>query len=92
MASLSYWIWLSSAEISPRAKTALLEQFGDPEQAFFAPEGALTRLPGVSAQEGKLLEKRDLSRVNPILGACEEQHLQIVTLQDAAYPHRLRNI
>lgn len=92
MASLAYWIWLSSVSVSPKAKAALIRHFGDAEKAYFSPKGAFSAVPGVTALEAERLEQRDLSPVNPILGACEEQGLRILTYQDAAYPARLRNI
>lgn len=92
VAALGYWLWLSSAELSLRAKAALLERFGDAETAFSAPTGAFLETPGLSKQEAELLERRDLSRVREIAAACAQQELRIVTMQDAAYPARLRYI
>ena len=92
MAALEYWLWLSACEVSPRAKAALLDRFGDAERAYLAPPGAFAGIPGLSRQEAEKLEKRDLSRVRDIAIACEQQELRILTLQDAAYPTRLRNI
>lgn len=92
MASLAYWIWLSAASVSPKAKAALIRHFGDAEKAWLSPRGAFASVPDVSPLEAERLEQRDLSQVNAILGACEEQGLRILTYQDAAYPARLRNI
>lgn len=92
MAALEYWIWLSAAAVSPKGKTALLEQYGDPEAAFFAPKGSFSAVSGLSALEAQRLEQRDLSQVRSILDACRRQDLRILTYQDAAYPRRLRNI
>ena len=92
MAALEYWLWLSASEISARAKAAVLEQFGDPETAFFAPDGALAGLEGLSRQEGETLERRNLGAVNGIVTACAQQELHILTMQDAAYPRRLTHI
>ena len=92
MASLAYWIWLSAASVSPKAKAALIRHFGDAEKAWLSPKGAFSSVPGVTSLEAERLEQRDLSQVSVILGACEEQGLQILTYQDAAYPARLRNI
>ena len=92
MAALEYWLWLSASEVSAKAKAAVLDIFGDAEAAFFAPSGALMGLEGLSHQEAELLERRDMSRVREIALACEQQELRILTLQDAAYPARLRNI
>ena len=92
MAALEYWIWLSAAAVSPKAKAALIEHYGDAQAAYYAPKGAYSMLSGVSPQEAERLEKRDKSMVDRILGACEEQHIQVLTYQDARYPSRLRNI
>ena len=92
MAALEYWLWLSSAELSLRAKAALLDRFGDAETAFNAPSGAFLETAGLSRQEAELLEKRDLRRVREIAALCGQQELRILTMQDAAYPARLRYI
>lgn len=92
VAALQYWVWLSSAAVSPKAKAALIEHYGDAEAAYHAPRGVYSMLPELTAQEAERLEKRDMSKANPILGACEEQYLQVITYQDARYPKRLRNI
>ncbi len=92
MAALEYWIWLSAASVSPRAKAALIEHYGDAEAAYYAPKGVYALIPGITAQEAERLEKRDRRAVNKILGACEEQNLRVMTYQDAAYPKRLKNI
>lgn len=92
MSALQYWLWLSSAGLSPRAKAAILERFGNAEAAFFAPEGEFASLPGVGRAEAAVLERRDLSLAEEVQAACEEQGLRILTMQDAAYPRRLRHV
>ncbi len=92
MAALEYWLWLSSCGLSVRAKAALLHRFGDAEQIFFAPSGAFEKLEGVTPKEAQRLEERNLRRAHEIAGACAQQGLEMLTLQDAAYPARLRNI
>ena len=44
MAALEYWLWLSSAGLSPRAKADLIERYGDAEAVFHAPDGAFSEL------------------------------------------------
>lgn len=93
MAAIKYWLWLSSqTRLSPRVRAAIAEYYGDAEAAFNSPAGDFSRVPGVGRLEAQLLEQRDMSRVDPILAACHAQGIDIVTLQDAAYPARLRNI
>lgn len=89
---MEYWIWLSASAVSPKAKAALIDHFGDAASAFLAPKGVFSSVDGISPLEAERLEQRDLSQVNRILGLCEQQGLRIITYQDAAYPARLRNI
>lgn len=93
MAAIKYWLWLSSqTRLSPRARAALAAYYGGAEEAFHAPAGDFCRVPGVNSLEAQLLEKRDMSRVEPILAACQMQRIDIITMQDADYPARLKNI
>ena len=92
MAALTYWLWLSSAGLSPRAKAALLDRFGDAEAAFHAPEGSFLDLPGLNQSEAALLERRDLRLAEEIREECERQSIWMLSLQDAAYPARLKHI
>ena len=93
MSAIRYWAWLSSVSTAnPRARFALVERFGDAESAFLAPPGAFRDLPGVSAREAELFEKRDLSAADRILERCQQEDIRLLTLADAAYPRRLRNI
>lgn len=92
MAELKYWLWLSSAGLSPRAKAALIERYGDAEEVFYAPEGSFSDMKGVSPSEAAVLERRDLSLAEQLPEECERQGIQILSLQDAAYPRALRHI
>ena len=93
MAAIKYWLWLASqSNVSPRARAALIAHYGGAEEAFFAPSGAFARLPGLTERDAALLETRDLRRVDAILSACHTLGLDVVTMQDAAYPARLKTI
>ncbi len=92
MSVLKYWLWLSGCAVSVRAKAALIRHYGDAEAAYFAPEGEFADLKHVTATEAALLERRDLSRAGEIREACLKQNISIITLQDAAYPKRLKSI
>ena len=92
MSAVSYWIWLSALPIGVRAKAAVIRRFGDAEKAYFSPAGALAVTEGVSAAEGALLEERSLQCVDEILKDCAAQGLTVLTMQDAAYPARLKQI
>ena len=93
MASLKYWVWLASLEeLRPLEKRAVLDRFGDPEAAFFAPKGELKSVTGLRETAGEALEKRDLRETNRILEACELQNLRVLCLSDPLYPKRLKQI
>ena len=93
MASIKYWVWLSAQTgVSPAAKAALLRHYGDAETAFFAPAGEFGWIKGISAGDAAVLESRDMSRVEDILAGCRQLDIRPVTMQDADYPERLRNI
>ena len=93
MAAIKYWLWLASqSNVSPRARAALIAHYGGAEEAFFAPSGAFARLPGLTERDAALLEARDLRRVDAILSACHTLGLDVITMQDAAYPARLKAI
>ena len=92
MSALSYWIWLSNAELSVRTKAALMERYGDAETAFFAPPGEFAHIEGVSRADAAILERRDMSDTARIIEECQAQGLSVISYQDSAYPSRLRNI
>lgn len=93
MAAIKYWLWLSSqTNVSARAKLLLTEHYGDPEKAFFAPEGEYAAIPGISETDAERLERRELGNVKEIRERCEEQGIDIIPMDDARYPKRLRCI
>ena len=93
MASLKYWLWLTSLEgLTIRQRLALLEHFGQPEKIYFGESGEYALVEGMTRQGLTALEDKSLERADKILGDCERLGLQILTIRDAAYPDRLRNI
>ena len=92
MAAMVYWLWLSSACLNPRGRAALLDRFGDAESAFHAPEDSFSSIPGLSRAEVETLERRDLRFAEEIREECERQGIWMLSLQDAAYPPRLKHI
>lgn len=93
MAGLKYWLWLSGrTDVSARAKRLLIEHYGDAERAYFAPNGVFKTIEGITAADAEKLELRDIRGADRIIAACEEQGIDILTINDAAFPARLRNI
>ncbi len=93
MASVKYWVWLASLDaLRPAEKAAVIRTYSDPEAAFFAPKGDVSRVEGLRETAAEALEQRDLRAANRILGACEEQNLRVICQQDTIYPRRLKQI
>ena len=93
MAGLKYWVWLNEVKnLSNRAKLLLLEHFGTPEEAYYADSDEYRLIEGLGVKQIELLADKSLSNADKILGDCQKLGLRILTLQDADYPVRLRNI
>ena len=93
MAAIKYWVWLSALRMRPTAKQKLLEHFhGDPERLYFSTEQELEAIEGLRPSDLTSMKRRELETAMDILARCEMDHIDIVTLQDAAYPARLKNI
>ena len=94
MASLKYWLWLSSLpKVSLRMKHVLLDAFETPEKIYFSESGEYSLVEGITRPVIAALEEgRSLDGADRILGDCERLGLRVLTIQDAGYPDRLRNI
>lgn len=93
MSQLRYWIWLSTLPgLSLRGQLQLVDHFGTPEAVFLADRDALTGVAGLTERERTALSRRDLRRANDVLEDCRKHQINILTIQDAAYPQRLRSI
>lgn len=93
MARVKYWVWLSCArEVRALMKCRLLEAFGGPDKIYGAAERELSSVPGLRPQELERLLDRDMSETERVLSACAARGISLLTLQDAEYPERLRNI
>lgn len=92
MAGLKHWVWLGEAHIRSVSRLALLQHFGTPENIYFAAAEDLLQVEGISAGEARCLQNKDLSEADRILGQCKEKNIRLLTVQDASYPARLKNI
>lgn len=90
MSSLKYWLWLATRKgVGVQGMHTVLERFGTPEQAFFAdPEEYDLLPPGL----GLGLRDRSMTQVERVLADCDRLGIRIMTLQDADYPARLRQL
>ncbi len=90
---LQHWIWLAHRPgVSDRMKLKLLEHFRDPEDIYFADGESYRHVEGLSAEALESLKDKDLSSAQKALDACRREKLHILTIQDAAYPSKLKNI
>lgn len=94
MSELQYWVWLSERlAVRPKRKLELLEAFGDVRQLYFALEDDYrAMLPALTPSELRDLADKDLAGVNHSLEKLEMNYLSMITIRDAAYPERLRQI
>lgn len=93
MATLKHWIWLAQIPgVGVRQKLALLQAFHDPEAVFYAQRDQRLQVPGMTPALADLLERTPAGAADPILADCDRLGLRMLTIQDAAYPDRLRNI
>ncbi len=89
MAELKYWLWLATRRGQRRDALALLEHFGAPDDIYFADENDLRRVLATGFEP--FLDK-SVAEPLRILRGCEEAGCDLITLHDARYPDRLRNI
>lgn len=90
---LKHWIWLAHrGGVSDRMKVALLEQFSDPENIYYADSGSLDLVESLSPEARESLSNKNLVPAEEILDRCAKKKLNILTIQDAQYPQKLKNI
>ena len=95
MATLKYWIWLTSRKggvEQPQQLCRVLEHFGTPEAAYFADPLEYQRLPNLSERLRRELEDKSLDGAERILERCTRLNVRVLTMQDADYPERLRQL
>lgn len=90
MSSLKYWLWLATRKgVGVQGMHAVLGHFGTPERAFFAdPEEYDLLAPALATA----LRDRSMNRVEQVMADCDRLGIRIMTLQDADYPERLRQL
>lgn len=88
---LLHWIWLATRQgVSERTKYELVQRYGDPEAVFL--EQGYRECPGITPKALEALNNKSLEEARHILEQCRRLEIRLLTLQDAAYPRRLRGI
>lgn len=89
---LVHWLWFATREhLSDWEKVTLLQHFQDPEDIYYADAGAYEAV-GIPISAFEALQDKTLDAAEQILAECTHKDIRICTLQDAAYPAKLKNI
>ncbi len=93
MSALKYWLWLTELPgLTNQTRLALLRHFPTPEDVYYADPEEVLLTEGITREQAVLLEDKDCSGADRILADCQRLDLDLLTIQDAGYPNRLRNI
>lgn len=93
MSALIHWLWLAQLpNLSNQIRLALLERFETPERIYFADPAELLLTPGITRQQAEALSDHDLTAARQIQEDCHRLNIRILTIHDAEYPSRLKNI
>jgi len=93
MSDLEYWIWFAGLRgLTYRTRRALLERYINARGIYLSERDELQKVVGITTAELDALSDRDLSDAAKAVRRCGELDISIVTIQDAIYPERLRNI
>ena len=93
MSALKYWVWLAELPgLHNQTRLQLLEHFQSPEDVYYADTAEILLTEGITREQAALLSDRRLESADRVLADCAQLSLRILTLQDADYPSRLKNI
>ena len=93
MSALKYWLWLTELRgLKNQTRLALLHHFGTPEDVFYADAGEILLTEGITREQAAILEDHRLDTADRVLADCQRLDLRLLTIQDAEYPGRLKNI
>lgn len=93
MSNLKHWIWLTQRKgLAGQNAIRVLEHFGTPELVHAADEEAYRLVGGLPDGAIRSLMNKSLDLADEILGDCDRLGIQLLTLQDATYPERLKAI
>lgn len=90
---LIHWIWLTTRpHLTDRGLLVLMQHFQDAEELYYAPATFYDKIQALRPEARESLKDKSLAEAEKILQECVAKDIHILTMQDAAYPRRLRNI
>ena len=90
---LVHWIWFAHRPgLTDRMKMTLLRHFQDPEELYFADSGAVDPVEGLTQEAKESLRDKVLTEAEKILETCRQKRIHLLTIRDAGYPAKLKNI
>lgn len=93
MSARILWLWLATRRnIGARTCAALLDHFGSVEAIYAADRRALAEAPGVTFAQVNTLCDKSTNEAARIVQDCEAHGIAVLTIADAGYPDRLRQI
>ena len=93
MAALKYWVWLTTLPgLTEYNKLLLMEHFSSPEDIYYADQEVLWQVEGLGKEQAALLDNKSMAAADRILADCARKGIFLITMADALYPERLRNI
>lgn len=92
MSALKYWLWLTTRKgVDTNSALRVLDYFLTPERAYYGNASDYALISLTPGARRALLDK-SLVEADRILGECERLGIRILTMQDAQYPQRLKQI
>ena len=90
---LVHWVWFAHRPgLNDRMKLMLLQHFQDPEELYFSDSGAFNHIEGMTRELKESLADKNLTAAEEILENCRKNQIHLLTIRDASYPARLKNI
>ncbi len=93
MSALKFWVWLAARpRLSAACKGALLSHFGTAEEVYYADKSELLKAAPLEEKQLSALLDKSLDKALAVLDECARRDVFVLSLHDALYPQRLRNI
>lgn len=91
--SVKYWLWLSTRRgLSSKQGANLFQSMGRSIQRVYLAEEDELSCYDLKPQTLQSLLDKSLDSAHHIMGLCDKEQQQIITLQDAIYPRKLGNL